>query len=160
MEHTPNYRLSQWNMADRIQMQDFNADNQKIDAALKAKANTRAAAVQTLTNKVAKCGNCRMEVFTYTDTGAAGVDNPTRITFSARPTVFFVMDDRAFLSGQGSAAKGNRIVYNPGSSSTSMGATDLTWSGNTMSLYTTNNANSQLNTKDTLYCVLALYKMD
>ena len=160
MEHTENYQLSQWAKQDRIMMEDFNADNQKIDAALKAEAATRAAAVQTLTNKVAKCGNCRMELFTYTGSGGFGVDNPTRITFSARPAMFFVIGDRAFLSGQGGAAKGNRIVYNPGSTSTSMGAADLTWSGNTLSLYTANNANSQLNTKDTLYCVLALYKMD
>ncbi|MCI8678067.1 MAG: hypothetical protein HFF46_06995 [Lawsonibacter sp.] len=32
--HTPNYQLSQWERSDRIQMEDFNADNAKIDAAL------------------------------------------------------------------------------------------------------------------------------
>ena len=32
--HTPNYQLSQWERSDRVQMEDFNADNAKIDAAL------------------------------------------------------------------------------------------------------------------------------
>ena len=31
---TDNYALSQWERSDRIQMEDFNADNAKIDAAL------------------------------------------------------------------------------------------------------------------------------
>lgn len=44
MEHTKHYHLSQWSMGDRIQMQDFNADNAKIDAALKAEADARQAA--------------------------------------------------------------------------------------------------------------------
>ena len=34
MTHTTNFNLSQWSKSDRIQMADFNADNQKIDAAL------------------------------------------------------------------------------------------------------------------------------
>ena len=36
MNHTTNYQLNQWAKSDRIRMDDFNADNQKIDAALKA----------------------------------------------------------------------------------------------------------------------------
>ena len=38
MEHTEYYQLSLWEQDDRIQMEDFNADNQKIDAALAAKS--------------------------------------------------------------------------------------------------------------------------
>ena len=38
--HTPNYQLSQWERDDRILMEDFNADNAKIDAALAAQAET------------------------------------------------------------------------------------------------------------------------
>ena len=34
MEQTSNYQLSQWNKTDRILMENFNADNAKIDAAL------------------------------------------------------------------------------------------------------------------------------
>lgn len=34
--HTEHYNLSQWEKSDKVQMEDFNADNAKIDAALKA----------------------------------------------------------------------------------------------------------------------------
>ena len=34
MNQTPNYQLNQWDKTDRIQMEDFNADNAKIEAAL------------------------------------------------------------------------------------------------------------------------------
>ena len=36
---TTNYQLNQWTKSDRIMLEDFNADNQKIDAALKAVAD-------------------------------------------------------------------------------------------------------------------------
>ena len=35
MTYTTNYQLNQWAKSDRIMMTDFNADNQKLDAALK-----------------------------------------------------------------------------------------------------------------------------
>ena len=34
MNQTPNYQLNQWDKTDRIRMEDFNADNAKIEAAL------------------------------------------------------------------------------------------------------------------------------
>ena len=34
MKQTANYQLNQWDKSDRIQMEDFNADNAKIDTAL------------------------------------------------------------------------------------------------------------------------------
>lgn len=34
MKKTAQFGLNQWEMSDRIQMDDFNADNQKLDAAL------------------------------------------------------------------------------------------------------------------------------
>lgn len=33
---TPNYALNQWEAADQVRMEDFNADNAKLDAAIKA----------------------------------------------------------------------------------------------------------------------------
>lgn len=38
MNKTPNYNLSQWDMTDRIEMKDFNADNAAVEAALTALA--------------------------------------------------------------------------------------------------------------------------
>lgn len=39
MNQTTNYQLNQWEDADRVSRADFNADNAKIDAALKAVAD-------------------------------------------------------------------------------------------------------------------------
>ena len=36
MNHTTNYNLNQWEAGDRVTRDDFNADNAKIDAAIKA----------------------------------------------------------------------------------------------------------------------------
>ena len=38
-QETPNYRLSRWAGTDRILMEEFNSDNEKIDTALKANAD-------------------------------------------------------------------------------------------------------------------------
>ena len=43
MTKTTNYQLNQWAKTDRLMMDDFNADNAKIDAALKANADAIAA---------------------------------------------------------------------------------------------------------------------
>ena len=40
MKQTENYGLNQWELADRIRMEDFNGDNEKVDAALKGQAET------------------------------------------------------------------------------------------------------------------------
>ena len=43
MTKTTNYQLNQWAKSDRVMMDDFNADNATIDAALKANADAIAA---------------------------------------------------------------------------------------------------------------------
>ena len=57
-QETPNYRLSRWAGTDRILVEEFNSDNEKIDAALKsnadaitAEAAAREAAVTALASK-------------------------------------------------------------------------------------------------------------
>lgn len=47
MKETSNFRLNQWEKTDRIQMEDFNADNLKTDQALAAEQAARQAADQT-----------------------------------------------------------------------------------------------------------------
>ena len=39
MTKTTNYQLNQWAKSDRVMMDDFNADNATLDAALKANAD-------------------------------------------------------------------------------------------------------------------------
>ena len=84
-KHTPNYQLNQWERTDKVIMEDFNADNAKIDAALAKKAEQSAlAALQTV---VAKKGNCRLEMGTYVGTGSVFAS----VTTSFPPQVFIVM---------------------------------------------------------------------
>ena len=51
MQKTANYQLNQWVKSDRIQMEDFNSDNAKIDAALKS--NAEAVAAETAAREAA-----------------------------------------------------------------------------------------------------------
>ena len=53
MTQTPNFQLNQWSGTDYVRRTDFNADNAKIDAALKAVAE----------------GGAKIAVGTYTGTG-------------------------------------------------------------------------------------------
>ena len=47
MENTSNYGLKRWDSEDRILMEEFNSDNEKIDAALKASEDKAAAPADT-----------------------------------------------------------------------------------------------------------------
>ena len=51
MTKTTNYQLNQWEKTDRILMDDFNADNQKIEAALLGKVPMTLLYDETLTDK-------------------------------------------------------------------------------------------------------------
>ena len=93
MTKTTNYQLNQWAKSDRVMMDDFNADNTKIDAALKANADAAAAASAA----VALCGNCKIETSTYTGTGTYGSANPTTLTFPKKPTAVAVFGTYFFL---------------------------------------------------------------
>lgn len=86
MEQTANYGLRQWAKTDRIQMEDFNSDNAKIDAALKAHADAIAAAQTALTLR----GNCKIKFGTYSGSGTYGSANPTRLTFDGKPLLVIV----------------------------------------------------------------------
>ena len=87
-QKTEHYELNQWLATDQVLRTDFNADNAKIDGALKSQADNIAALETTMAQK----GNCQIETFTYTGTGGAGNTNPARINFSAQPLFFTVFD--------------------------------------------------------------------
>ena len=154
MNKTANFQLTQWEKTDRIMMEDFNRDNAAIDTALKGNAD-KAAALQTA---LASCGNCQIGISTYTGTGTRGEEYPTVITFPKMPTVFFVRGRGTFFAAQGGASEGSLIVYDSGSAQIRDAL--LSWSGNQLSIVSSNNAKYQLNTDNSLYWVLALYQMD
>ena len=66
MIQTANYQLSQWESTDRILMADFNTDNQKIDAALKANAEAIAAEAEARNAAIAAEESARLAQPTYT----------------------------------------------------------------------------------------------
>ena len=60
LNHTTNYQLSQWELTDRILMSDFNSDNSKIDAALKAHSDAIAGkAAQSTVNSLTQTVNTK-----------------------------------------------------------------------------------------------------
>ena len=154
MNKTANFQLTQWEKTDRILMEEFNSDNEKIDTALKANAD----GVAALQTALASCGNCQIGISTYTGTGTRGEEYPTVITFPKMPTVFFVRGRGTFFAAQGGASEGSLIVYASGSAQIQDAL--LSWSGNQLSIVSSNNAKYQLNTDNSLYWVLALYQMD
>lgn len=73
MRQTSHYQLNQWEKDDLILMDDFNANNQKIEDALDG--------VKTLCN-------CQIYLRTYTGTGDAG---PITHTFPHRPMFIMIL---------------------------------------------------------------------
>ena len=143
---TQNYQLNQWVKSDRVLMSEFNADNAKIDAALKAEANARTAGL-------AKKGNCTIGILTYTGDGQSGPEHPTRITFPRMPAFFIVVGGNIVMGRGGATAVINSFEY--GSSAHTF--TDpVSWSGNTLSMVIPGDANRQMNGRMT-YTVVAFY---
>ena len=73
MQQTEHYKLNQWERTDRIQMEDFNNNNLKIEAALDG--------VKTLCN-------CQVYLLPYTGTGESG---PITHTFPHRPMFIMIL---------------------------------------------------------------------
>ena len=84
--HTTNYQLSQWERTDKIQMEDFNDDNAKIDGAL----GEHAAALTAQAAQIAKRGNCMFHHGTYTGSGLGG---PVSYTFPWVPQLVIIVGD-------------------------------------------------------------------
>ena len=151
---TEHYSLSQWERTDKVQMEDFNADNAKIDSALKAEADARSAADAALQTVLKQKGNCSVGCFTYTGNGRYGSNNPTRITFPKMPAAFFIFGGNV-LMGIGGAPSANTIFSI--SSAAQISTISLTWSGSTVSFYDSSSTAVQMNGSGTTYFVLAFY---
>ena len=135
--YTPNYRLNQWARPDKVLMEDFNADNAKIDGAIKAQADGLAAEVSArtaLAALTAKKGNCRIETRSYTGTGKTGDGVSVSISFSAKPVIFFVIGPRCLLAADCASGYNTFIGYISNGiygSSFNGGGVEITWSRNT-----------------------------
>ena len=91
---TPNYQLNQWSRDDRILMEDFNADNAKLDVAI-AGHEGRVAALE---QQAPKFGNCQIWTTTYKGEGTTdkfcGKDHPCTLTFPKRPLWAIILESR------------------------------------------------------------------
>ncbi len=138
MEQTTHYQLNQWAASDRIQREDFNADNAKIDAALAG-----------LDAAVATLGNCRVQYSTYAGTGSYGQGAPSSLTFPEEPLLVIIAGyagNCLFLyRGQGQVSVNGSYLY-------------CTWAGDgkSVSWYTNSSAGNQFNNAAT-YRVLTVY---
>ena len=81
MNKTPNYQLNQWDKSDRIQMEDFNADNAKIEAALS--------------------GIPKIATGTYTGKGSYGSGNKNSLIFDFAPTMVIISANSTAIGGAG-----------------------------------------------------------
>lgn len=147
LQQTSNYQLSQWDAEDRIQREDFNSDNAKVDAALKAQAET----VADLEALCAGFGNCRIVYGSYTGSGLYGADNPNTLTFDGNPLIVFV-SNTIFLI-RGSVGYSADPQY-PNSSGT------VIWTDHGVSWYNSSSANWQFSVANGTYRYVALLAAD
>ena len=123
---TSNYELNQWVKTDPVLMDDFNADNQKIDQGMKA-----------IEDSIPK-----IKLGSYAGSGNYGVYSPNKLTFEFEPKLLCI--------------DGITVVRNQGTASTGGGNCVFTWSGKTVSWYHTANATGQLNNSGTTYYYMAI----
>ena len=156
MTKTEHYQLNQWDAADPVRREDFNADNAKLDAAIAAVRNETAENLQELARNVsANLGsggqNCRIAWGSYTGDGTFGAVSPNSISVGFAPVMLFLVDlenagggSLTFWRGCGS--------YQPFMSSTST----ITWSNTGVTWYNNQYATYQYNESGHtyLYCVL------
>ena len=111
--------LSRWAGTDRILVEEFNDNWDKIDTALKGSADAMAAEtaaleaeVSALQTAVASYGNCHIEFGQYTGSGATGV--PRVLNFQGTPIVVLVQI-REFTNGDRERmilVRGTKQAYN------------------------------------------------
>lgn len=178
--YTTNYQLNQWSAADQVLRTEFNADNSKVDAALKTNADAIAAEtaartaalgqkadqsalsslVQTVSGHTAaltQLGNCQLYHTTYVGTGTADFAAPSSLTFPHKPYVLFVgggSEQFIALRGMGAALgiRGGGLHSNV---KPTWGDRGVTWYSNA-----SNNAPaSQCNSAGVTYQAVALLDM-
>ena len=166
MQHTQNYQLSRWEKDDRIMMEDFNADNEKIDAALKAnadatatglraEADARAAAdstaselLTTLHQTVTKSKLCRIKYGSYTGNGKSPTQaSPKSLSCGFYPLAFII-----FYNGYPCLLiRGQTTLYDHWSDSAT-----VTWNDSGLSWYVPSSRGNAFNDSGAAYNYLIL----
>ena len=149
--YTTNYQLNQWEATDQVLRTDFNADNAKIDAALKGLAEKDTALEAMVSAATAAAGNCNMELITYTGTGTYGnSNNATKIQFQSMPDIFIIVGDKAVLFGRGGVSQ---VVFISADFSDNDSAS---WNETQFTIINGVSARYQMNSKNMPYWALGL----
>jgi len=136
---TENLKLSQWLATDPVLRSDFNADNQKIDAAMRYMP--------------------RLVAGSYTGNGKFGEENPRALSFTFTPMLVVITADSGgslipgsiFINGQ-EKSDGLDNLY---STVYSLNLR-LTWGQQSVSWYAPEGADKQLNVQGQIYRYFAL----
>ena len=150
--HTTNYNLNQWGATDKVLRTEFNADNAKIDAALKANADAVDSLETQLVSGLAGKGNCQLWTTSYVGDDQVTYNSNNRITFPKLPVLVIIQGTNG---GETMLILGQNTKY-----LTIMGTAyggSVTWEGTTMSWrVNTTNPSDQFNLQGATYLVLAL----
>ena len=145
MTKTTNYQLNQWAKSDRIMLEDFNADNLKVDSALAALGEAIAAAP-------------KIAVGSYTGSGSCGASSPRTLTFAFQPKLVIVVENSwDYLKAGTALISGQSLSAGIGGGTNSGACLSLTvsWSGNSVTWYGPS-AEKQLDMENTGYFYCAI----
>lgn len=141
MTKTEKLNLNLMEPEDPVRLAPLNENFSALDAAVGEHAT-----------KLAGCGNCDIEIFTYTGTGSGGAV----IAFPTVPTAYFILGADVFVAGIG----GENFARSSGVGSSGTAANvyvTVTWDGSTASISGAINLILQANTNGNTYFVAALY---
>ena len=112
---TQNFHLNQWSLSDDVRMEDFNADNLKLETALSAA--------------------CRCVTGSYVGTGEYGAEHPNTLTFDFTPYLVILHNEpQSSVWGQIIALRPSLLIPMLFSSSNAVKYGEVTASWNTTSL--------------------------
>ena len=155
MNKTANFQLTQWEKTDRIMMEDFNRDNEKIDTALKSSAD----GVAALQTAMAGAGNCKIVYGSYTGTGKYGSGQPNTLNFAHKPVFVCVQQKTNPNTSTEYALRMIRdSVWANGTEDNYTYSQIVTWGANSVSWYSVdpNFAAQQFNESGKIYQYIAL----
>ena len=169
--YTSNYNLCQWAASDKVLRTEFNADNAKIDAAVKAvdrKADGKAdqSALLALSQTVSQgldLRNCRFVTGSYTGSGEYGSKHPNTLTFPGKP-VFLCVGADDYASTDLIAIRGQSAVWHSASNDGVQQV--VTWSSRSTSWYLDRSVNAnysaakQMNAANTAYHYFAILEIE
>ena len=151
---------------DRILMEEFNSDNEKIDTALKGNADAvaaetaaREAGISALQTALTSCGNCKIVYGSYTGTGKYGSGQPNTLNFAHKPVFVCVQQKTNPNTSTEYALRMIRdSVWANGTEDNYTYSQIVTWGANSVSWYSVdpNFAAQQFNESGKIYQYIAL----